>query len=82
MIDNSIKPLLKKTLNLPSDAANEYLYGSKEDGLLAVPLADDDSDIAHIDGAFKLLTSKDEITKYFAWEELTETSTSIHQAGE
>lgn len=73
VIDN-IKPLLKKTLNLPSDDANEYLYGSREDGLLAVPLAADDSDIAHIDGAFKLLTSKDEIVKRLAWEELTETS--------
>lgn len=57
--DKNIKPLLKKTLWLPSVSFNEYLYGSIDDGLFAVPLAADDSDTAHIDGAFKLLTSKD-----------------------
>lgn len=49
-IDNSVRPLLKRTLGLPPNAANEYLYGARDDGLLGVPLAAEDSDIAIIDG--------------------------------
>lgn len=72
IIDDSFRPLYKKTLGLPSNAANEYLYGRKEDGLIGIPLAAEDSDIAHIDGGFKLLTSRDKIIKNLAWGELTD----------
>lgn len=42
--------------------------------MFGVPVSADDSDIAHIDGGFKLLTSKDPVIKMLAWEELTETA--------
>lgn len=64
--------MLKRTLGLQPNAANEYLYGSREDGLFGVPLAAEDSDIAIINGGFKLLTSRDHIVKDIAWAELTE----------
>lgn len=48
MIDNTLKPLIKKTLSLPSNSTNEYLYGSRDDGLFGIPLAAEDSDIALI----------------------------------
>lgn len=73
-IDNSLKSLLKRTLGIPPNAANEYLYGSRDYGLLGIPLAADDLDIASIDGGFKLLTSKDPLIKTFAWEELDDTA--------
>lgn len=50
MIDETLRPLIKKTLGLPSNAANEYLYGNKDDGLFGIPLAAEDSDIARIEG--------------------------------
>lgn len=46
-LDDIIKPLLKKTLGLPS---NEYFYGNRDDGLMSIPRAAEDSDILHIDG--------------------------------
>lgn len=76
IIDNSLKPLIKKSLGLPSNAANEYLYGNREDGLFGIPLAAEDSDIALIDGGggFKLLTSNDKIIQRLAWGELIDTA--------
>lgn len=71
-IDDCIRPTIKRTLGLPPNAANEYLYGARSDGLFGIPLAAEDSDIAHIDGGVKLLTSKDPIIRDMAWEELTE----------
>lgn len=73
-IDDFIKPNLKRTLGLQSNAAYEYLYGESTDGPFGIPLAADDSDIAHINGGFKLLTSKDPILRRTVWDELTETS--------
>lgn len=35
-IDNVPRPLFKKTISLASKAANEYLYGRKEDGLFGI----------------------------------------------
>lgn len=55
IIDNSLKPLIKKTLGLPSNAANEYLYRNREDGLFGIPLAAEDSDIALIDGGVQII---------------------------
>lgn len=72
-IDDMLKPLYKKSLGLPPNAANAYLYGSHEDGLFAIPVAAEDSDIAQLDNSswtFKLLTSKDKIVKMMAWAEL------------
>lgn len=71
-IDDCIKPTIKRTLGLPPhpNAANEYLYRARVDGLLAIPLAAENSDIAHIDGGVKLLTSKDPIIRNLAWGEL------------
>lgn len=66
-LDRHFRPHIKKTLSLPTRAANEYLYGSVEQGLFNIPLCAEDSDIANIDGAFKLLTSKDPRTKHLAW---------------
>lgn len=66
-IDNSINPLLKRTLDLPPNSTNEYLYGAREAGLFGVQLAAEDSDITIIDEGFKLLTSKDHKLKAWHW---------------
>lgn len=49
-IDDAIKPLIERTPGLPPNAANEYLYGARDDGLFGILLAAEDSDIALIDG--------------------------------
>lgn len=79
-IDDSIRPLVNRTLGLPSNAANEYLFGAREDGLFAIPLAAEDYDIAIIDGGFKLLTSKDPIIHDMAWTELIEDANYRYQS--
>lgn len=71
-LDKHIRPHIKKTLNLPVEAANEYLYGSRERGLMSIPVTAVDLDIAHVDGAFKLLTSKDPRIRELAWGDLIE----------
>ncbi|XP_035229971.1 uncharacterized protein LOC118201920 [Stegodyphus dumicola] len=70
-LDDFIRPLLKQTLNLPPEAANEYLFGDSKMACLGLPLAAENSDIARIDGAFKLLTSRDPSTQLLAWDDLT-----------
>lgn len=72
LIEDALKPLLKKTLGLPSNATNEYLHGSREDGHFGTPLAAEDGDIALINGGFKLLTSNDNIIQKLAWGELVD----------
>lgn len=69
-IDDPIRPMIKRTLGLPPNAANEYLFGAREDSLFGIPLAAEDSDIAIIDGSVKLLTSKDPVIYDMAWAEL------------
>ncbi|XP_054720781.1 uncharacterized protein LOC129230408 [Uloborus diversus] len=69
-LDKHIRPLIKKTLNIPKNAANEYFLGPSERGLFGIPVSAEDSDISHIDSAFKLLTSKDPIVKELAWDEV------------
>lgn len=54
------------------NAANEYLYGSRDYGLFSIPLASEDSDIALIDGRFKLLISTDKIIQSLSWDELVD----------
>ena len=65
----TLSPLLKKTFNLTINATNEYLYGLRERGICSIPLIADDSDIACIDRAFKLLSSRDLIVPDIAWDE-------------
>lgn len=48
-IDDSVRPMIKRTLDLPPNAGNEYLFSSKEDGLFGIPLAAKDFDIALTD---------------------------------
>lgn len=58
-IDDAFKPKIKEILDLPQQGSISYLYGSTNDGLFGIPLAGEDSDIAHIETAFKLLSSED-----------------------
>ncbi|XP_072140745.1 uncharacterized protein [Dermacentor andersoni] len=58
-LDDALRPLLKRTLYLPSNASNENLYGSPRSGAAAIPLAAELSDLCRVDNAFKLLTSAD-----------------------
>ncbi|XP_065311918.1 uncharacterized protein [Dermacentor albipictus] len=58
-LDDALRPLLKWTLYLPSNASNEYLYGSPRSGALVTPLPAELSDLCRVDNAFKLLTSAD-----------------------
>ncbi|XP_064462369.1 uncharacterized protein LOC135372840 [Ornithodoros turicata] len=55
-------------------ATNDYLYGSKNSGACAIPLAAELSDLSRIDSAFKLLTSKDEEVKILACNALESTT--------
>ncbi|KFM74129.1 hypothetical protein X975_08838, partial [Stegodyphus mimosarum] len=66
-LDDFARPLLKETLNIPPEASNEYLYGDTAGACLGIPLAKEDSDIACVDGAFKLLTSRDPGVRSLAW---------------
>ncbi|XP_008190263.1 uncharacterized protein LOC103312038 [Acyrthosiphon pisum] len=58
-IDDILRPEIKATLNLPQEASNEYIYGSTLRGCCGITRLAEDSDIAAIDSAFKLLTSSD-----------------------
>lgn len=69
-IDTALKPKIKEILGLPTRASNSYLYGSTEDGLLGIPLASFDSDVAKIDTAFKLIMSDDDEVRKLAWDAL------------
>lgn len=53
-----MRRLIKQTLNITPRAADDYLYGDSQKGLLGIPLCYEDADIALIDSAFKLLTSR------------------------
>ena len=69
-IDDTIRVLVRKTLNVPNNSCNDYLYGYRESGLPGVPLAAEDSDIANVDGAVKLLLPKDPVICDIAWTEV------------
>eukprot|EP00102_Acyrthosiphon_pisum_P018506 XP_016655716.1 PREDICTED: uncharacterized protein LOC107882189 [Acyrthosiphon pisum] len=58
-IDDILRPEIKATLNLPQEASNDYIYGSTLRGCCGITKLAEDSDIAAIDSAFKLLTSPD-----------------------
>lgn len=58
-LDEYLKPLIKRTLNLPTPASNDYLYGERKKGCIGIPVSAEDCDVVTIDGAFKVLTSPD-----------------------
>ena len=70
-VDDTLRPLIKKSLYLPVRASNEYLYGTASNGSCGIPLAAEDSDIFLIDSAFKLLTSPDTNTRELALNDCT-----------
>ncbi|GLV46536.1 hypothetical protein CBL_20861 [Carabus blaptoides fortunei] len=58
-LDRIFRAELKRTLYVPQEAANEYIYGPRKAGLCGIlPLAEM-SDHALLDSALKLLTSRD-----------------------
>lgn len=69
-LDETLKPLFKKLLGLPVYAASDYLYGGSDDGLIGIPCAAWDSDVARVDTAFKLLMSTDPEIKALAFDDL------------
>ena len=69
-VDDIIRPLVKKNLNIPNNSCNDYLYGDRESGFLGVPLAAEDSVIANVDGSVKPLLSKDPVICDIAWSEI------------
>jgi hypothetical protein len=58
-LDDYIRASIKKTLNVPLEASNVYIYGPTKNGCAGIPEAASDFDHQLIDNAFKLLTSKD-----------------------
>ncbi|KFM61369.1 Retrovirus-related Pol polyprotein from type-1 retrotransposable element R2, partial [Stegodyphus mimosarum] len=75
-IDDHSRPLLKTTINVPPEASNEYLSGDTKSACLGIPLVAEDSDIARVDGAFKLLTSRDPAVQTLAWNDLRDLITA------
>lgn len=69
-LDKALCKKFKKLLYLPDHASVNYLYGHQQDGLFGIAITGEDSDIAHIDSAYKLLTSPDDIVRETAWAEL------------
>lgn len=74
-LDDALRPLIKRTLYLPSNAANDYLYGSAAAGAAGIPVAADVSDACRIDNAFKLLSSPDPEVRELALNAVTEVTT-------
>ncbi|XP_049527461.1 uncharacterized protein LOC125947135 [Dermacentor silvarum] len=70
-LDTTLRPLIKKTLYLPANAANDYLYGSSAAGAIGIPVAAEISDVCRIDNAFKLLSSADKEVQDLALQALT-----------
>lgn len=70
-LGDALRPLIKKTLYLPGNAANNYLYDSAAAGAAGIPLAADTSDACRVDNTFKLLTSADLEVRELALEALT-----------
>lgn len=72
-LDAFIRPMIKTTLNLPPRASNDSIYGARTQGCLGIPLVAEDCDIVTVDGAFKLLTSPDPVTRSLAARHLSTT---------
>lgn len=71
-LDASLRPLIKKTLYLPRNAANEYQHSSTTKGACGIPIAAKISDAARVDEAFKPLTSQDTIVADLARRDVFE----------
>lgn len=71
-LDDALRPLLKRTLYLPGNAANGYLYGSTKAGAVGIPIAAETSDACRVDNAFKLLSSTDMEVRDLALQAVTE----------
>ncbi|GIY87772.1 reverse transcriptase domain-containing protein [Caerostris darwini] len=73
-IDKVILKEVKTTLNLPTEASNEYVYGQRKLGCCELPIAAEESDINLVDNtAFKLLSSRDEMCAKSAFASLQST---------
>lgn len=71
ILDSTAKNLLKDTYFHRKMGPPVYLHGDRS-GCLGLPLLANDSDAAAIDGAFKLLTSRDHYVRKMAREDLTQ----------
>ncbi|XP_037501485.1 uncharacterized protein LOC119375376 [Rhipicephalus sanguineus] len=69
-LDDAVRPLIKRTLYLPANASNGYVYGSSRAGAAAIPDAAELSDVCRIDNAFKLITSSDRELRDMAFRDL------------
>nr|XP_037275921.1 uncharacterized protein LOC119168631 [Rhipicephalus microplus] len=58
-LNDAIRPLVKRTLYLPTYAATNYIYSSAPGGAVGILIAAELSELCRIDSAFKLLTSPD-----------------------
>ncbi|XP_037501497.1 uncharacterized protein LOC119375389 [Rhipicephalus sanguineus] len=58
-LDDAIRPLVKRTLYLPGNASNHYIYGNAGGGAAGIPVAAELSDVCRVDSAYKLLTTTD-----------------------
>ncbi|GIY27770.1 retrovirus-related Pol polyprotein from type-2 retrotransposable element R2DM, partial [Caerostris darwini] len=72
-VDKTILKEVKDTLNLPTEASNDYIYGHRKLGCCGLPIAAGDSDLYLVDTAFKLLSSRDEICAQVALASLVST---------
>lgn len=59
-LDEALHPLLKKTLYLPANATNDYIYSSSKGEAAGMPNAAETSDACRMDAVFKLLSSIDQ----------------------
>ncbi|KAL1475335.1 hypothetical protein MTO96_037351 [Rhipicephalus appendiculatus] len=80
-LDDALRPLIKKTLYLPGNAANDYLYGSAAAGAAGIPLAAETSDACRVEHAFKLLTSADLEVRELAFDALIQNCFKAHSQG-
>ncbi|XP_075723841.1 uncharacterized protein LOC142765922 [Rhipicephalus microplus] len=65
-LDDAIRPLVKRTLYVPTNASTHYVYGSSAGGAVAIPVAAELSDICRVASAFKLLTTSDRCLRELA----------------
>jgi hypothetical protein len=72
-LDDYIRASIKRILNVPQEASNDYIYGPAKQGCAGIPQTASEYGHQLIDNAFKLLTSKDTGTKELAYEDLQTT---------
>lgn len=56
-VDEILRAEIKKTLNVPQEAANEYITDLDVSDSVFFPIAAEESDLSLIDSAFKLQTT-------------------------